>query len=237
MNAAAKHRFYRTLWAAVAAAAVLLGLLVGQKILAGAPWWREWSHLAGEASARYIRQFGLGWGAAVSIGLMVVHSFLPFPAEVVAMANGAIYGPILGILLTWAGAMLGAAAAFGLVRRLGRPFLRRVLSARRARILDQWTSRHGSRALLVARFIPIIAFNLVNYAAGVMHISWWTFLWTTGVGILPMTVLMVLTGNAAKGLSPRGWAALVLGLVGAGLLAHELVGRYRGGRGRPRRGE
>ncbi len=44
--------------------------------------------------------------------------------------------------------------------------------------------------LLILRLIPIIAFNLINYAVGLARISWWTFTWTTGLGILPMTLLM-----------------------------------------------
>ena len=54
---------------------------------------------------------------------MVLHSFVPFPAEVVAMANGMLYGPLWGTLITWVGAMLGAYLAFGLARWLGRPFV------------------------------------------------------------------------------------------------------------------
>ena len=42
--------------------------------------------------------------------LMVLHSFVPFPAEFVAMANGMLYGPIWGTVITWSGAMLGAFA-------------------------------------------------------------------------------------------------------------------------------
>jgi hypothetical protein len=38
-----------------------------------------------------IRSWG-PWGIAGSIGLMVAHSFLPFPAEIVALANGMVYG-------------------------------------------------------------------------------------------------------------------------------------------------
>ncbi len=34
------------------------------------------------------------WGVAASIGLMILHSFLPFPAEVIALANGMVYGPL-----------------------------------------------------------------------------------------------------------------------------------------------
>jgi len=53
------------------------------------------------------------WGVAVSIGLMVAHLFIPFPAEVIALANGIIYGAIFGTLITWTGAMLGAQGHFG----------------------------------------------------------------------------------------------------------------------------
>ncbi|MCH9013165.1 MAG: hypothetical protein IIA68_08905, partial [Proteobacteria bacterium] len=37
------------------------------------------------------------WGVAASVGLMVLHSFIPFPAEFLAIANGMIYGPFWGI--------------------------------------------------------------------------------------------------------------------------------------------
>jgi uncharacterized membrane protein YdjX (TVP38/TMEM64 family) len=60
-----------------------------------------------------IRSWG-PWGVVGSIWLMTVHSFLPFPAEIIALANGMIYGPVWGAAITWVGAMLGASIAFGL---------------------------------------------------------------------------------------------------------------------------
>ena len=42
-----------------------------------------------------------------------------------------------------------------------------------------------------ARLVPVISFNLINYAAGILHVSWWRFLWTTSLGILPITVASV----------------------------------------------
>ena len=41
----------------------------------------------------------------------------------------------------------------------------------------------------------MISFNLINYAAGLTAISWWTFSWATGLGILPLTFLMVAGGD------------------------------------------
>ena len=39
--------------------------------------------------------------------------------------------------------------------------------------------------MLIARLLPIIAFNLINYAPALAGIGWWPFLWTTGPGIRP----------------------------------------------------
>ena len=55
--------------------------------------------------------------------------------------------------------------------------------------------------MLVSRFIPVIAFNLINYAAGLTRVSWWTFIWTTSIGILPLTILMAYLGARMMELS------------------------------------
>ena len=135
------------------------------------------------------------WGVAASIALMVVHSFVPFPAEFLALANGMLYGPYWGTAITWVGAMLGAYLAFGLSRLLGRPFVETMVPRKRLSRLDDWTARQGAGALFLSRFLPVISFNLINYAAGLTNISWFTFTWTTGLGILPMILFMVVMGD------------------------------------------
>jgi len=134
------------------------------------------------------------WAALGSIVLMVVHSFLPFPSEVITLANGMVFGPFWGSVITWVGAMLGAISTFGLGRLLGRPFVYRMLSASQLLQLSDWSSRQGGIALLIGRLIPVVALNLLNYAAAMTHISWWTFIWATGLGILPLTILLNVFG-------------------------------------------
>jgi uncharacterized membrane protein YdjX (TVP38/TMEM64 family) len=137
------------------------------------------------------------WGplaALASIALMVLHSFVPFPAEMLAIANGMLFGPVWGTVVTWSGAMLGAFLAFGLARRFGRPLVERLVAARHRARIDALSARRGGPVLLVSRLIPVISFNLINYAAGLTTISWWTFTWATGLGILPITLVSVLTG-------------------------------------------
>ncbi len=138
------------------------------------------------------------WELLAIVVLMVAHCFIPFPAEILALCAGAIFGTIVGTALIWIGAMIGAALSFGLARLLGRAAVVRLLSRSQAVSLDAWAEDQGAFTLLISRFVPIIAFNLINYAAGLTQVSWRTFLWTTAIGILPLTTLMVYLGAAMR---------------------------------------
>jgi uncharacterized membrane protein YdjX (TVP38/TMEM64 family) len=169
-----------------------------------------------EMVIEHITELGV-WGQLAIFALMIVHSFIPFPAEFVALAAGACFGIVHGTLLTWSGAMAGAFISFWITRFFGRPFVNYILPKRQRKLLDDWTEDQGATTLLVSRFIPVIAFNLINYAAGLTKVSWWTFAWTTSLGILPLTVLMVYLGARMKDLS---WHWLVgISVVGIVMMA------------------
>jgi uncharacterized membrane protein YdjX (TVP38/TMEM64 family) len=205
-----------------AAALALVAAVLVAAAAALAWWWEEALGLATASPERMgeaIRGWG-AWGPLASVGLMVAHSFIPFPAELLAVANGMAFGLLPGIATTWAGAMLGAWLAFGLARRLGRPFVHRVVAERHWRRIEDWVERGGAGGLLLARLLPVISFNLVNYAAGLAGVGWWRFTWTTAVGILPVTVLSVLVGSHLVEASWPAWAAF--GLAAALLLALHL---------------
>lgn len=186
--------------------------------------------IGGAALVEWIRALGPWWGAAAVILLMIVHCFVPFPAEILALCAGAVFGVIEGAALIWVGAMLGAALSFWLARRLGRDAMERLTPPRHRSVLDRWTGDHGAMTLLIARLIPVIAFNLINYAAGLTRVGWWTFLWTTGLGILPITLLTTWLGAEMRDLS---WPLLVAVSAGcvAMIWAAHLVARRFGGRG------
>jgi uncharacterized membrane protein YdjX (TVP38/TMEM64 family) len=174
-----------------------------------------------------IKSWG-NWAVAASIGLMIVHSLVPFPAELVTFANGMLFGPVWGVVITWSGAMLGASLAFALARWCGRPFVDALLSARHRAAVDRWAHRQGIGILLLSRLMPLISFNVVNYAAGLTPISWWTFLWTTGLGILPVTTLLVVTGDEVWNGHGNAWIYLLAVAVVGALLWWFFARRQRG---------
>jgi len=190
------------------AAGVLLVLVVGAIVVSMlSPAWELGPDETVKDTVTLLRSWG-AWAVLGSIALMIAHSFLPFPAEVVACANGMVFGPVWGTVITWVGAMLGASAAFGVVRIMGRPFLERILSPDRRAQMAIWSRDYGGRTLLTARLIPVIAFNLINYAAALTKIPWWTFLWATGIGILPLTILLAIMGDRMLTLPTWTWPLL-----------------------------
>ena len=214
---------------------LLVGLLLLIVVGVGVWWlWPRELSIGGENTIEgmvaQIRSWG-PWAALGSIALMVVHSFLPLPAEIITLANGMVFGPFWGTVITWVGAMLGAISTFGLARMLGRPFVYRMLSESQLHRLSEWSSARGDMALLIGRLIPLIAFNLLNYSAALTDISWWTFIWATGLGILPLTILLNVFGARVLTMTAWNWVWLLLGALAilGGLLARR--------RSRARRGE
>ncbi len=190
---------------------LLGGILLGVAAGAGSLYLGMQPEFSVATIADAIHSWGV-WGVLGAVGLMVLHSFVPFPAEFLAVANGMVYGTVWGTAITWAGAMLGAAIAFGVARALGRSFVEALVARRDWHLLDAWTTRRGAVLVLASRLVPVIAFNLVNYAAGLSGISWWTFVWTTGVGILPMVTLMVVIGDYLEVLTWQVWLLLAGGV-------------------------
>ena len=187
----------------------MAAFLVMRFVLPLLPSLREMD-LSTEEFAQFMRDAG-GWGVAGSIGLMIIHSFIPFPAEFVAFANGLVYGPFWGAVITWVGAMLGAFVAFGLARWLGRPFVETLVPNRHRARLDRWAVRSGWQAVFVSRFLPVISFNLVNYAAGLTTVSLLAFTLANGLGILPVTIVMDMLGHNIYTASWETWGVLALG--------------------------
>jgi len=68
-----------------------------------------------EAVTEHIKSFGV-WGQLAIVALMIVHSFIPFPAEFVALAAGVCFGFVHGTVLTWSGAMTGAFVSFWITK-------------------------------------------------------------------------------------------------------------------------
>ncbi len=172
-----------------------------------------WSFLWDAARYEALVEQAGPWAPAFAIGAMVVVSFLPLPAETVAIANGMAFGRETGFVLTWIGAVVAASIAFCLARWLGQPIIYRVLPSRMMADFERRAQQWGAPFLLLVRLIPLIPYTVVNYGSGLAPIRFRTFLWTSAIGMTPPIFAFVSAGAMMKESPTLGWATIAATLV------------------------
>jgi uncharacterized membrane protein YdjX (TVP38/TMEM64 family) len=65
--------------------------------------------------------------------------------------------------------------------------------------VDRFFERYGKWAVLVARLLPFVSFDIVSYAAGLTAMGFWEFFWATGLGQLPATIVYSYVGGMLTG--------------------------------------
>lgn len=210
------------LWFAVGA--LLAGLGVGAYVIWGSPV-DLLDLLRGvkvETLRESIQGFGV-WAPLASAGLMLVHTFVPFPLEVLALANGLVFGAWAGIAVTWVSMVLSAWLGYA-AARFARPLVFRLGPGERLGRVQKWAERRSSWELVAIRFVPIVSFSLLNLALGLLKVPFWRFTWTTALGIVPVVVVSVLFGHLLT-IGPWGWLILSAAAV-VGFGAWYLMRKY-----------
>lgn len=95
--------------------------------------------------------------------------------------------------------MLGAALCFSIARYFGRPVVVKLVSESALASSDRFFERYGKHAVLIARLVPIISFDVISYGSGLTGIRFIGFWLATGVGQLPATILYSYLGDEATG--------------------------------------
>ncbi len=145
----------------------------------------------------FILSFGV-WAPIVSALLMILQALAaPLPAFVIAFANGLAFGAFWGGMLSLVSATAAAALSFGLARALGRSAVQGLIGKAGLESADRWFAGYGVYAVLVARLVPIVSFDVISYAAGLTRIGFWGFLSATVLGMLPATFLYSYLGEQA----------------------------------------
>ncbi len=137
------------------------------------------------------------------VGVYAVSLGFGIPASLFTLAGGVVFGVWPGALYNWLGTMLGASLAFVLARHLGRDFVERLLRGRFVD-LDAAVSARGFWAIFVMRLIPVIPFNLSNFAAGLTGIRFIHYVVATGLAIAPgLTVVTWFAHSLWEGTGDR----------------------------------
>lgn len=135
-----------------------------------------------------IRDFGK---IGIMIGILVqsIVNIIPVPGEFISIALMELYGPIWGGVYSWIGGVMGAVGALYLTKWIAKPFFGKLAQPFLQKV-EEFTKKHETFGLLLIRFVPLVPYHFVNYTMGFLKINIWSFIWTTGLGILPYTIVM-----------------------------------------------
>lgn len=139
------------------------------------------------------------------------------PGSVLTLAGGALFGPVAGTFYNLTGATIGATLAFLAGRHLGLDKLRARMGGRAAEIIEG-VEREDWRFVALLRLVPLVPFNLLNYALGLTRIRLSRYIVTSYIAMLPGAFAYTYLGYAG-----REAAAGSSGLIRKGLLALALL--------------
>ena len=139
-----------------------------------------------------------------------------FPASILTLGAGALFGVVGGTIVVAFGATIAAALAFLLARTI----LRKRVEAMAAknpkfRAVDRAIASEGPKIVVLIRLSAIFPFLFVNYAFGLTGIRFVPYVVATFFGILPTTVAFVYLGAAGAAVATQQNARSLITLIGA----------------------
>lgn len=178
-----------------------------------------------------IEELGV-WGALAFAAAFAVGTVLFLPGAPFGLLGGVLFGPLWGTIANLGGATAGATIAFLLARYVASDWVAR-RAAGRLRHLVTGIETEGWRFVVLARLMPLIPFNLLNYALGLTRIRVVDYVVATLFSMVPGTAAYAWLGHAGRDAIAGNGAAIrygpaALGVLAAVALLPRLVRRFRG---------
>jgi uncharacterized membrane protein YdjX (TVP38/TMEM64 family) len=190
-------------------------------------------YLTTEQLGRFLDTAGF-WAPVVFILIYTVGVCLFVPGTFLTGLGAAIFGPYLGFIYVWFGAMLGASAAFVIGRTLGREFAASLVGDRLKKY-DEAIERNGFAAVLYLRLV-YFPFTPLNFGMGLTRVRFWDYVAGTGLGIVVGTFIFTFFIGTLKEVWTSGdWRQLIsfkvffsLALFGFSFFIPKIINKVRG---------
>lgn len=183
-----------------ARSAFIIKLAVCGFIVAAALWlfryqYAAFKNLTPAAVGDYIRSFGRFTVVAYIIAYAVNTISVMPPIAAISLAAGLIFGEIMGALYLMLAALLGTSATFIISRFFGRGLIARILKGR-FKELDEKLGKKGFETVLFFRLIPLVPYEILNYAAGLSTVRFKDYFFATFLGIIPGVIIAAFFGGS-----------------------------------------
>ena len=159
-------------------------------------WYLSANDLTVASSAGHLAEIltASAFGPLLYIATYTLRPLLFFPATLLTMISGFLFGPI-GILYTIVGSNASAMVAYTVGRYFGRGVLEDEEEVGRIRRYMERMRENSFETVLLMRLL-FLPYDLVNYASGFLKIDWKAFLLATAIGSIPGTISFVLLGGS-----------------------------------------
>jgi uncharacterized membrane protein YdjX (TVP38/TMEM64 family) len=126
------------------------------------------------------------WGIFLFIGIMGIQGLLvPIPSEIVLLSTGMIWGWLLGGIYGIIGSVVAGTLCYYISRQGGRPLAEKFVGETAIDMADEFIHKYGTGAILIARFLPFIAFDPISYTAGIVDLDVKKYTLATFIGSIP----------------------------------------------------
>jgi uncharacterized membrane protein YdjX (TVP38/TMEM64 family) len=143
----------------------------------------------------FIRQSG-AWGPLIYVTAYTFRSLVFFPASILTITAGILFGPWLGILLTMIGENISANISFVVGRYFTADLLKYLISKKH--FVPRLTCKiqdNGFLTVLIMR-LTFLPFDLVGYSSGMCNINQKDFAMATVIGTIPGLLTFVFLGGS-----------------------------------------
>jgi uncharacterized membrane protein YdjX (TVP38/TMEM64 family)/rhodanese-related sulfurtransferase len=158
------------------------------------------------------------WGPVAHIVLFALGTVLFAPGALFGLVGGILFGPVWGTIFNLAGATLGATAAFLVARYVVANWVRRRMGPKLERLI-KGVEAEGWRFVALTRLVPLIPFNVLNYALGLTRIPVVQYVLASLVSMIPGTLAYTWLGHASREAAAGSGTAIRYGLMGLAVLA------------------
>ncbi|MGH7055802.1 MAG: TVP38/TMEM64 family protein [Stellaceae bacterium] len=202
---------WRRLFAGLATAVILGGLIAAWFLFPFAHWLHEFRH--------WLLAFGPA-GAGFFALIFILATVILAPDWPFSVLAGLVYG-MWGVPVVIVAATIAASLAFLAARYLARERVHRLVARRPAfAAVDRAVAEEGWKIVLLLRLSPLVPFNLQNYVFGVTGVPFRHYVPATLAGIAPATAVYVYLGMMGKKAAEGGggggaleWVLLAVGLL------------------------
>src|SRR6478736_10134700 len=137
-----------------------------------------------EGSIAWLTAYG-PWAWAIAIGLLVADLFLPLPATLIMSALGYIYGPLIGGLISVAGAFISGSLGYWLCRLLGEKTAIWILGAKEYDRGKKVAANVGGWVVALSRWLPVFP-EVIACMAGLTRMPVANFYLALACGSIPL---------------------------------------------------